>query len=183
MHRIQQLLCPSQEDTMTERRHDAQDRLVAWKSQHDDHFIFYRVTAFREVERDDGAKFDTPEAIECRFSWTDMDLDDAFNDIGDDTETFTWPGRETDTEVELQQNVASFCDPRTGPTPDPKNLDLQYNRARCFDPSIGRWISDSPLGYEVPSDNLYPPEAPSEAPETRGFTENPTMPGDGSANP
>ena len=37
--------------------------------------------------------------------------------------------------------------------------DLHYDRARSFDPSIGRWISDDPLGYESAESNMfsYPP--------------------------
>lgn len=36
------------------------------------------------------------------------------------------------------------------------DIDLQYNRARYCDPTVGRWISDDPLGYESADDNLYP---------------------------
>jgi RHS repeat-associated protein len=32
---------------------------------------------------------------------------------------------------------------------------LQYNRARCFDPSVGRWISEDPLGYDNSEGNLF----------------------------
>jgi RHS repeat-associated protein len=32
---------------------------------------------------------------------------------------------------------------------------LQYNRIRHFDPTIGRWINDEPVGYEAGDVNLY----------------------------
>ncbi len=33
---------------------------------------------------------------------------------------------------------------------------LQYNRARCHDPRIGRWLAEEPLGSEAGDQNLYP---------------------------
>ena len=36
------------------------------------------------------------------------------------------------------------------------DADLQYNRVRCFDPSVGRWISEEPLGIEAGDENVYP---------------------------
>jgi RHS repeat-associated protein len=33
---------------------------------------------------------------------------------------------------------------------------LQYNRARCFDPSVGRWMSEDPLGYDNSEGELFP---------------------------
>jgi RHS repeat-associated protein len=32
---------------------------------------------------------------------------------------------------------------------------LQYNRARCFDPSVGRWMSEDPLGYDNSEGSLF----------------------------
>src|SRR5262245_2992460 len=34
-------------------------------------------------------------------------------------------------------------------------IDLQYNRARYYDPSIGRWISQDPIGFDAGDGNLY----------------------------
>ncbi|MGF1583246.1 MAG: RHS repeat-associated core domain-containing protein [Gemmataceae bacterium] len=45
---------------------------------------------------------------------------------------YKWTGREWDAEAELQ-----------------------YNRARYYDPAIGRWISRDPLGFEAGYSNLY----------------------------
>jgi RHS repeat-associated protein len=32
---------------------------------------------------------------------------------------------------------------------------LQYNRARHYDPTVGRWITQDPIGYEAGDVNLY----------------------------
>ncbi len=32
---------------------------------------------------------------------------------------------------------------------------LQYNRARYYDPHVGRWISQDPLGFDAGDSNLY----------------------------
>ncbi len=45
---------------------------------------------------------------------------------------YTWTGREFDVET-----------------------DLQYNRARFYDPSTGRWISQDPMGFDAGDSNLY----------------------------
>jgi len=62
---------------------------------------------------------------------------------------FRWPGRESDAEV-----------------------GLQYHRARHYDPAVGRWTSQDPLGYESGDGNLYPyarpPEATPPAPDAAG---------------
>ena len=34
-------------------------------------------------------------------------------------------------------------------------LDLQYNRARCFDPQVGRWLREKLLGFDASVANLY----------------------------
>jgi RHS repeat-associated protein len=33
---------------------------------------------------------------------------------------------------------------------------LQYNRARCFDPRQGRWITGDPLGYDAADGDQFP---------------------------
>jgi RHS repeat-associated protein len=33
---------------------------------------------------------------------------------------------------------------------------LMYQRARHYDPSVGRWISNDPLGYDACEEHLYP---------------------------
>src|SRR5262249_31312453 len=45
---------------------------------------------------------------------------------------YTWTGREYDVET-----------------------NLQYNRARYYDPASGRWISQDPLGFDAGDSNLY----------------------------
>jgi len=37
---------------------------------------------------------------------------------------------------------------------DPE-VGLQYNRARHFDPTVGRWITQDPIGYEADDANEY----------------------------
>lgn len=46
---------------------------------------------------------------------------------------FEWPGRESG-----------------------ERTDMQYNRARHYDPAVGRWLADEPLGYDVGEAHLYP---------------------------
>jgi len=53
---------------------------------------------------------------------------------------FAWEGRELDTEA-----------------------GLQYNRARHYDPAVGRWLSQDPLGLEAGEENLSPYARPPEA--------------------
>jgi len=60
---------------------------------------------------------------------------DAFGNITEDSANrgrYGWTGREFDVETELQ-----------------------YNRARYYDATIGRWISQDPLGFEAGDSNLY----------------------------
>jgi RHS repeat-associated protein len=33
---------------------------------------------------------------------------------------------------------------------------MQYNRVRCFDPSVGRWLSAEPLACGSEESNLFP---------------------------
>jgi RHS repeat-associated protein len=48
------------------------------------------------------------------------------------------------------------------------DADLQYGRTRCFDPSVGRWISDEPLGFENRGDHLYLyPSPTADAPDSK----------------
>jgi RHS repeat-associated protein len=56
---------------------------------------------------------------------------------------------------------------------------LQYNRARYYDPSIGRWISQDPLGFEAGDSNLYRyvnnrPTATTDASGLQAATPTPT---------
>jgi RHS repeat-associated protein len=62
---------------------------------------------------------------------------DSFGNITSETNPdfrghYAWTGREFDVET-----------------------DLQYNRARYYDPSTGRWISQDPLGFDAGDSNLY----------------------------
>jgi len=36
-----------------------------------------------------------------------------------------------------------------------KEVQLQYNRARWYDPATGRWLSQDPIGFEAGDANLY----------------------------
>jgi RHS repeat-associated protein len=48
--------------------------------------------------------------------------------------------------------------------------DLQYGRTRCFDPAIGRWLSEDPLGFENGGDHLYPyPSPTADAPDSKAI--------------
>ncbi|MEI7687860.1 MAG: RHS repeat-associated core domain-containing protein, partial [Planctomycetota bacterium] len=62
---------------------------------------------------------------------------DAFGNITAETDPtyrgrYAWTGREIEAEVHLQ-----------------------FNRARYYDPSIGRWISRDPMGFDAGDSNLY----------------------------
>jgi len=62
---------------------------------------------------------------------------DSFGNITEETDPsfggrYGWTGREID-----------------------KEIDLQFNRARYYDPTIGRWISQDPLGFDAGDSNLY----------------------------
>ncbi len=62
---------------------------------------------------------------------------DGFGKIASETNStyrgrYAWTGRELDAEI-----------------------DLQYNRARYYDASTGRWISQDPLGFDAGDGNLY----------------------------
>ncbi|TWU05346.1 RHS repeat-associated core domain-containing protein [Allorhodopirellula heiligendammensis] len=35
------------------------------------------------------------------------------------------------------------------------DVDLQHNRARCYDPATGRWLSNDPIGFAAGDANLY----------------------------
>ena len=50
-------------------------------------------------------------------------------------------------------------------------IDLQYNRARYYDPGTGRWISQDPLGFGAGDSNLYRYcfNKPTEASDPSGF--------------
>ena len=65
---------PKEQDTrVSRRRYDTQERLVAWSVRQDDHFLVFRVDAFREVTLENGEKLGVPEMIQCRFSEQDID--------------------------------------------------------------------------------------------------------------
>ncbi len=36
-----------------------------------------------------------------------------------------------------------------------EDVDLQYNRARWYDPAVGRWMSEDPIGFNAGDANLY----------------------------
>jgi len=62
---------------------------------------------------------------------------DAFGNVLSETGSgvlgrYAWTGRERDVEI-----------------------DLQYNRARYYDPTIGRWISEDPIRFAAGDGNLY----------------------------
>ena len=57
-----------------------------------------------------------------------------------DTERYHWAGREY-----------------------PCETALQLHRVRCFDPRIGRWLNEDPLGYEAGDGDACPYPATGEA--------------------
>ena len=60
---------PKEHDTCVSHcRYDGKERLIAWSVRDGDHFLVFRVNAFREVTLADGEKLDVPETIQCRFS-------------------------------------------------------------------------------------------------------------------
>lgn len=137
------------EEILGNHRYDSLERLIAWSVQKDEYFIFYRVKSFREVTLRSGEKLDVPAAIAC--AWTDRDVEPSFDGVeGDpsDGEPGGWTFQEYETDPELQ-----------------------YNRARCFDPTQGRWVSENPLGFDPAEENLYPHArqgmTPIENPENR----------------
>jgi hypothetical protein len=140
---------PKENDTcVSHRRYDANERLVVWCLRQDDHFLLFRVDAFREVTLENGEKRDVPETIQCRFSQMDTEPNAAFADectisydshgtIASGAEAdcslggfYAWAGRELDAESQFH-----------------------YSRARCFQ---GRWIGGEPLGHTPGNDNFLP---------------------------
>ena len=120
---------PKGHDTgVSHRRYDGKERLIAWSVRDGDHFLVFRVNAFREVTLADGEKLDVPETIQCRFSEQEIEPNTAFADecsVSHDAASnaelnspYTWAGREVDADTELQTN-----------------------RARWHDPTVGRWLS------------------------------------------
>jgi len=58
--------------------------------------------------------------------------------------------RETDATAELP--TVDLWSPRLYDVEE----DLQYNRARYYDSSVGRWLSTDPLGYSADDGDCYP---------------------------
>jgi hypothetical protein len=128
MTEIHDVLYPpkEQDPRVSHRRYDGKERLVAWSVRQDDHFLLFRVDAFREATLASGEKLDVPETIRCRFSAQDIDADaafaeersvsyDAYGNIETGAEfdpslakPYTWAGRELDAETQLQFNRARF---------------------------------------------------------------------------
>ena len=161
MTEIHDLLYPPKEQDarVSHRRYDSKERLVAWSVRQDDHFLLFRVDAFRDVTLANGDKLDVAETIRCRFSAQDIDPNaafadectvsyDAYGNIETGTELYpslgglyTWAGREPDGETQLQ-----------------------HNNARFYDPTPGRWISEDLLRYDACEANLYPYIDPAKLP-------------------
>ena len=78
--------------------------------------------------------FDDDDLPGARVSWPMPDNDVTIREMIDDAdvERYLYDGRD--------------FDPETG---------LQYNRARHFDPTIGRRLNEEPVGYEGGDANLY----------------------------
>lgn len=131
---------PKENDTrVIQRRYDAKERLVAWAVQRDDHFLAFRVNSFREVRLESGKTLDVPEAIECRFCHSEIDIDAAFCEVvtygpfdGLNSQPYQWTDRTYDVETEMQ-----------------------HNRARYYDPTPGRWIDAEPLGFDGNDGHLF----------------------------
>jgi RHS repeat-associated protein len=56
----------------------------------------------------------------------------------------------SETDAEAVDHIFGF----TGRERD-RESHLQYNRARYYDPAIGRWLSEDPLGFAAGDENLY----------------------------
>ena len=129
---------PEEKSARTGYRYfDSQGRLVAWSAQSGEHLLFYQVKSFREITGPEGERTDVPAEISC--IWTDRELDPNFEPAKGDTfnlaDELMWDGKGHDF------------------TADPA---LQYNCARSFDPTVGRWISEDPLGFELADENRFP---------------------------
>ena len=132
---------PENNDALvSDRRYDTQERLIAWTVRQDDHFLLFRVEAFREVILEGGEKLDVPETIRCTFSDCDAEPASAECTISHDTpgkpapDCDTWACAEFDTDAQLQ------C-----------------NHARWFDKTQGRWlVSDEPNDHDSRNDDFYP---------------------------
>ncbi len=140
-----QLYCipPKEHDTcVSHRRYDGKERLIAWSVRDGEHFLVFRVNAFREVTLANGEKLDVPETIHCRFSEQEIEPNTAFADecsVSHDADSnaelngpYAWAGREVDADTELQ-----------------------YNRARCYDSAVGRWLTRDPLGCDVSDGDVF----------------------------
>src|SRR6185369_3886637 len=121
------------EETLENRRYDSLERLIGWRQRAGEGFLFFRVTSFREIVLSSGEKLDVPAAIACVFS--DCDVEPSFDGVeggSADGEPAGWTFREYDTDS-----------------------DLQYNRARCFDPTVGRWVATDALGFEAAETSFF----------------------------
>jgi RHS repeat-associated protein len=77
------------------------------------------------------------KVIDAGASIKDAISYDAYGNIISETDSsyrgrYAWTGREIEVEAKLQ-----------------------YNRARYYDPSIGRWIAKDPIGFDAGDSNLY----------------------------
>jgi hypothetical protein len=109
------------EEQLGNRRYDSQERLIAWSIREGDYFVFYQVKSFREILLPSGEKADVPAAFVCAL--TDREVEPSF----EPTECGSSEG---------QSGGWKFHE-------DGADIDLQYNRARSFDPTPGRWIEES----------------------------------------
>ena len=135
---------PKEQDTcVSHRRYDGKERLIAWSVRDANHFLVFHVNAFREVTLADCEKLDVPETIQCRFSEQEIEPNTAFADecsVSSDTNSnpelngpYVWSGRAVDADTQLE-----------------------YTRARCYDPTVGRWLTGDPLQCDMGDDNRYP---------------------------
>ncbi len=132
-----ELYPPKEHDTcVSHRRYDGKERLIAWSVRDGDHFLVFRVNAFREVTLADGEKLDVPETIQCRFSEQEIEPNTAFADecsvshdadsIAEWNSPYAWAGREVDAGT------------------------------RWHHPTVGRWLTRVPLGCDVSDGNVVP---------------------------
>lgn len=92
---------------------------MGWSMRSGDHFIFCRVKSFQEVTLDSGETIHVPTAIACAF--TDQDVVPSF---------------------ELQAGESAGQSQEWKTRKLAADADLQYNRARYFDPTPGRFIEE-----------------------------------------
>ena len=123
--------------TVTNRRFDAEECLIGWCVRQGASYIAYRVASFHQVTLDDGTTLEVPARVCCQFS--DREIDPMSVSIEEGSASA----------VEGEGTKVLFQEMDVDPA-------LRYHRARSYDPSVGRWISDDPLGCDGSDADSWP---------------------------